>query len=195
MPLVILEYPITVVARTGKPAFKNTPFNGVGIAVKEINEQGRIMGRSIEFIEIDNQSTALGSKIAAQKAVNKKVIAVIVARWSSHPLAIAQICQAGKNPVISPYSNNPQVTRVGDFIFRVCYIDRFQGAVKASFSLRHLNAMKAEILINTDSIYSEGLANYFADHYRKQGGEILFEENYLDKAADFVFLVDKIKLQ
>ena len=183
-----------IFAKTGKAAFKNTPFNGVRMAVKEINQQGGIMGRPIELFEIDNQSTALGSKIAAQKAVKTNVIAVIGASWSSHSQAIAQVCQAEKIPMISPYSTNPQVTRVGDFIFRVCYIDPFQGAVMASFSLRHLNAKTAGIFINADSKYSEGLAKYFADHYRNQGGEILFEGNYLDKATDFVFLVDKIKL-
>jgi branched-chain amino acid transport system substrate-binding protein len=181
-----------VFAKTGKAALGNTPFNGVRMAVNELNQRGGILGKSIELFELDNQSTALGSKLAAQKAVKANVIAVFGASWSSHSQAMAPICQTAEIPMLTPYSTNPQVTLVGNYIFRICYIDPFQGRVMANFSYQYLKAKTAGVLINADSKFSEGLAEHFIQNYKKLGGRILFEENYLDKTANFEILVKKI---
>ena len=184
----------SIFAKTGKATSGNaTALNGIRFAVEELNQQGGILGKQIELIELDNKSTALGSKVAAKKAVKSNVITVFGANWSSHSLAMAPVFQVAKIPMISPYSTNIQVTLVGDYIFRICYTDPFQGRVMASFAFRDLKAKTAGVLINANSKYSEGLAQFFIQNYKKQGGRVLFEENYLELAADFSFLIKKIK--
>ncbi len=179
---------------TGKAALDNAmALNGIRFAVEELNQQGGVLGKQLELLEFDNKSTALGSRIAAKKAVKAGVVTVFGANWSSHSLAMAPIFQAAGIPMISPYSTNPQVTLVGDYIFRICYIDPFQGRIMASFAIQDLNARSAGVLVNANSTFSEGLADYFIRSYRQLGGKILFVANYLDKTADFRPLLDQIK--
>ena len=183
-----------IFAKTGKAALDNAmALNGVRFAVEELNQQGGILGKQIKLIELDNKSTALGSKFAAEKAVKANVIIVFGANWSSHSLAMAPVFQAAKIPMISPCSTNPQVTLVGDYIFRICFIDPFQGRVMASFAFQDLKAKTAAVLINANSKFSEGLAKYFVQNYKKDGGKILFEGNYLEQTVNFSFLINKIK--
>jgi len=183
-----------IFAKTGKTALYNTPaLDGIRFAIKELNLQGGVLGKQLELLEFDNQSTALGSKIAAKKAVQSKVIIVFGASWSSHSIAMAPVFQTAKIPMISPLSTNPEVTLVGDYIFRICFIDSFQGKVMAKFALQDMKAKTAGVLINANSKYSEGLAQYFVQNYQNQGGKILFKEHYLDKTADFTPVMEKIK--
>ncbi len=185
----------TILSKTGQAAQSNISTQvGIRLAVEELNQQGGVLGKTIELIELDNQSTAIGSKIAAQKAVREGVVCVLGANWSSHSLAMAPVLQEARIPMISPYSTNPQVTEVGDYIFRICFIDSFQGRVMANFAFQDLKAKTAGVLIHADSKYSEGLAQFFVEYFQKQGGKILFEENYLEQAADYSHLVDKIML-
>jgi len=184
-----------IFAKTGKAALDNAnALNGIRFAVEELNQQGGVLGKQVELIELDNKSTAIGSKLAAQKAVKDDVVTVFGANWSSHSLAMAPVLQASETPMISPCSTNPQVTLVGDYIFRICYTDPFQGRVMAGFAFDNLKARTAGVLINANSKFSEGLAQFFVQNYKKKGGKILFEENYLEQTADFSFLVNKIKL-
>lgn len=183
-----------ILSKTGKAALDNkNTLNGIRLAVEELNEKGGLLGKEIELLELDNSSSALGSKLAADKAVKSNVIAVIGANYSSHSQAMAPVLQQAKIPMISPYATSPQVSLVGNYIFRICYIDPFQGRVMANFSFHDLGARKAIVLINANMTYCEGLANYFSYNFKKLGGVILAEENYLDKTADFSFLIEKIK--
>ncbi|MCP4023415.1 MAG: ABC transporter substrate-binding protein [Desulfobacteraceae bacterium] len=166
---------------------------GIRFGVEIINQQGGMLGKKVELIELDNRSTALGSKLAAKKAVNKGVTAVIGSAWSSHSIAMAPVLQAAKIPMISTISTNPQVTLIGDYIFRVCFIDPFQGAVMANFAINDLKAKKAVVLINTGSKYSLGLARVFAEKYQQLGGQILWEGKYLSEATDFSQILEKVK--
>ncbi len=95
--------------------------------------------------------------------------------------------------MISTISTNPQVTLIGDYIFRVCFIDPFQGGVMANFAINDLKASKAVVLINTGNKYSLGLARVFADKYLQLGGRILWEGKYLAKATDFSKILEKVK--
>ncbi len=168
-------------------------YQGIRLAVEEINETGGLSGRQLEVIELDNKSTAVGSKMAAMKAVRLDVAAVIGAAWSSHSLSMAPVLQQAGIPMISPASTNPKVTLAGDHIFRVCFIDPFQGRVMAQFALRDLAAKRAVILTNSSSDYSMGLSDYFRDAFTQDGGSILWEGKYLGKAIDFTDMLSKTK--
>ncbi|MRR14179.1 ethanolamine utilization protein EutJ, partial [archaeon] len=168
-------------------------FSAVQLAVSELNSRGGLLGRTVEAIEFDNLSTALGSRQAAEEAVRAKVIAVIGATWSSHSLGMAPVLQKAGVPMITPVSTNPQVTLAGDFIFRACFIDDFQGDVMAEFALRDLKAKKAVVLTNTGDKYSLGLAAFFMERFSRLGGQILWEGDYIDSAVDFTPQIEKMK--
>ena len=175
-----------VFSKTGIAAIHNAPLiEMVELAVEEINNEGGLLGRPVRLIVLDNKSTPIGSKLAAEEAIRLGAVAVIGAHWSSHSLALAPILQKAGVPMISPGSTNPKVTRIGNCIFRVCFIDSFQGKAMAKFAYTDLNAKKAVVLKNIDEEYSVKLAEYFMNAYQQIGGTILLDGNYRGKAVDF----------
>ncbi len=166
-------------------------FIGAKLAVDELNNNGGLLGKKIEIVEIDTQSTAIGSAAAAKEAVRLGVNAVIGLPWSSHSLAAAPILQDAKIPMISPSATNPDVTLVGDYIFRACFTDPFQGTVMANFAIKDLKAENAVMLTNTSRAYSIGLASFFQIQFLELGGEVLSEEEYLGDETDFSQIITK----
>jgi branched-chain amino acid transport system substrate-binding protein len=172
--------------RVDKPEFL-----GIRQAVEELNQQGGLLGRRILLLEYDDKSTSLGCRTAARQAVKDGCIAAIGSSWSSLSMAIARVFQAEKIPMISPTSTNPDVTLVGDYIFRACFIDSFQGSVMADFARTDLSAKTAVVLTNTSESYCIGLAKFFISHFTLSGGQILWEGDYLAVATDFNHLLKK----
>ncbi|CAN2047513.1 branched-chain amino acid transport system substrate-binding protein [Candidatus Magnetomoraceae bacterium gMMP-1] len=184
-----------VFAKTGTAAPGNLRyFMAVRFAVGKINEQGGLLGKKIELIEFDDQSKVFGARFAAKKAVKVGVIAVIGASNSSKATAMANILQQARIPMITPTATNPEVTLVGDYIFRACFIDPFQSIVAVNFAMKNLNAKKVAVLTNTGSKYSMELAKMFIEDFRKHGGKILWEGEYLKEATNFRFLLEKLKM-
>ncbi|MCP4112704.1 MAG: ABC transporter substrate-binding protein, partial [Desulfobacteraceae bacterium] len=122
----------SIYALTGQAAEGNADsVLGVCIGVEEINKQGGIIGKKINLLVFDNLSTPIGSNIAAEKAAEAEVTAILGASWSSQSIAIAKVAQSRRIPMLSNYSTNPNVTKIGKYIFRVCFTDDFQGSVMA----------------------------------------------------------------
>ncbi len=92
---------------------------------------------------------------------------------------------AGTSPLVSPASTNPDVTKVGDYIFRVCFIDPFQGLVGAKFARENLKIKKAAVLRDVKNDYSVGLADVFVTEFKKMGGEIVGDVSYQSGDIDF----------
>ncbi len=164
---------------------------GVRAGVKEINERGGILGEKIDLLVFDNLSTPIGSSIAAERAAEAGVAAIIGASWSSHSIAAAKVAQARRIPMISDVSTNPRVTRTGAYIFRVCYTDDFQGDVMARFARRDLKAASAHIFTDLASDYSLTLSRIFREKFEQSGGKILGEAAYKHTHKMF----DKLILQ
>ncbi len=159
--------------------------NGVQLAAEEINKAGGVLGRKIKLIVEDDQSKPGQPSTAVNKLIQSdKVSAVIGEIASSRSLEAAPICQAAKIPMVSPGSTNPTVTQSGDYIFRVCFIDPFQGTVMAKFALDTLHAKKVAILSDVTSDYSKGLAQYFTEYVKSHGGEIVIERSYSGGGKD-----------
>jgi len=179
--------PVTGIADlTSRPLINTARF-----AVNEINQTGGVLRTHIKLVEFDNQSTPLGSKFAAEKAVKAGVIAVIGAIRSSNSIAMAKILQNAKIPMISPTSTNPALTLEGNYIFRVCFVDTFQGKVMANFAFDDLNAKETVVLTNTENRYCTGLAASFIKEFKNLSGNILWEGDYLEKISNFDSLVRK----
>lgn len=175
-----------IYAVSGLAAEHNRPsIRGAELAATVINASGGLLGRPLELIILDNHSTPLGAKQAAEEAVSRGVSAVVGPVWSSHSLAAAPVLQAVGIPMVTPMSTNPQVTAVGDCIFRVCYTDYFQGRVMARFAREELKAARAAVLSIVDEDYSLELGQVFAAAFAELGGAVVWQGGYRAKAVDF----------
>ena len=159
---------------------------GTLLAIETINAAGGVLGKQLELITEDTQSKAGESGTAVRKLISRdKVVAILGEVASSRSLEGAPVAQAARVPMVSPASTNPQVTEVGDYIFRVCFIDPFQGPVMAKFALNTLKAKRIGLMVSTSSAYSVGLAKYFREAYTAGGGEIVAEQKYQEGEKDF----------
>jgi branched-chain amino acid transport system substrate-binding protein len=138
-----------------------------------------VLGKKIDLITEDDQSQAGQPATVVRKLISSDdCVAILGEVASSRSLEAAPICQENKIPMVSPASTNPKVTGVGDYIFRVCFIDPFQGTVMANFARKTLKLKTAAILKEASSDYSVGLARYFKQGFTADGGKIVGEENY-----------------
>lgn len=167
-------------------SFGQSTKNGIELAFSEINAAGGVAGKKLEMIFEDDQGTPALAKTVVSKLINQdKVQAVLGEVASTNSLAAAPVAQEARIPMITPSSTNPQVTAVGDYIFRVCFIDPFQGAVMAKFAANTLNAKTAVVMGDVSSDYSKGLTEFFEREFVKLGGKILANQSYAQKDQDF----------
>jgi branched-chain amino acid transport system substrate-binding protein len=180
---------------TGKEAaFGQSSHKGTALAIEELNAAGGLLGRKLELITEDNRSTAGESVTIAKKLITRdKVVALLGEVASGRSLEAAPIAQANRIPMISPSSTNPKVTESGDYIFRVCFIDPFQGKLLASFAQRTLKAEKVAIFSDVSAPYSVGLAQYFREPFEAAGGKIVSEQKYSGGDKDFSAQLTAIK--
>lgn len=170
----------------GTATFGKSTQKGIEMALEEVNKTGGIQGKPVRIVVEDDQSKPEEAATAVKKLVNQdKVLVVLGEVASSRSLAGAPICQEAKVPMITPASTNPKVTQVGDFIFRVCFIDPFQGEVMAKFARNTLKASKAAILKDIKNDYSVGLAQFFTETFKNLGGTVIAEESYSEGDIEF----------
>jgi len=166
--------------------FGKSAYNGVLMAADEINQSGGINGRRIDVvIEDDKGSPEEAARLAAKLIDQDKVVAIIAGGTSGNSRAAAPKAQASHVPLISPSSTDPAVTQTGDYIFRACFVDTFQGEVMARFAVNTIKAQKAAILFDFNSPYGRGLTDYFKLSFAKLGGRIVSEQSYAQGDADF----------
>jgi branched-chain amino acid transport system substrate-binding protein len=180
---------------TGTTAtFGQSTDNAVKMAFDEVNAAGGVLGKKLKLFVEDDQSKPEEAATAATKLVNQNhVVALLGEVSSSRSLAAAPIAQAAQIPMVSPSSTNPRVTQVGDYIFRVCFTDPFQGAVMAKFAHDTLKLRKVAILVDVRNDYSVGLQTFFRQHFKSQGGEVVAEQSYSEGDSDFHAQLTQIK--
>jgi branched-chain amino acid transport system substrate-binding protein len=166
---------------------------GVRMAVEEINWKGGLLGRRLELLEIDNLGTPIGSKRAALKAVRNAVAAIVGAAFSTHSIAVAKVAQDHGVPMVTNVSTNPRVTRIGDYIFRVCFNDRVQGDVMGRFAREDLGARTVVTVFDMNSDYSMGLSRTFERAFSAAGGALLASLPYKTMQPNFRDLADRIR--
>jgi len=166
--------------------FGQSAINGVLMAASEVNQAGGINGRQIDVvIEDDKGSPEEAARLTAKLIDRDKVVAIIAGGTSGNSRAAAPKAQASHIPMISPSSTDPAVTQMGNYIFRACFVDTFQGEVMATFASNTLKAKKAAILFDFNSAYSKGLTDYFKLSFARLGGSIVSEQTYTQGDADF----------
>ena len=159
---------------------------GFVLAFEQINAEGGILGQKIELVSEDDESKPGQSATAVRKLITQdKVLAILGDATSSATLEAAPIAQTDKIPMITPTATNPRITEVGDFIFRVCFLDEFQGRVLARFAREKLKAQRIFTLTDVKQDYSVDLLKFFKDEFTKLGGTIVGEQSYSTGDIDF----------
>ncbi|HEY0073977.1 MAG TPA: ABC transporter substrate-binding protein [Abditibacteriaceae bacterium] len=175
-------------------AFGTSTRDGIALAVDEANKAGGLLGKKIQIQLEDNNGKPDETTSRVKKLINQdNVLAVLGEVASSRSKMGAQVCQAAGVPMITPTSTNPNVTQVGDYIFRTCFIDPFQGTICARFAAQNLKAKRVAILTDTANAYSVGLTDFFKKEFVKNGGQIVAEENYKAKDQQFGSQLNNIK--
>ena len=178
----------------GTATFGQSTHNGILLAFTEVNGAGGVLGKKLKVLTEDDQSKPEEAATAATKLISQnRVVALIGEVASSRSLAAAPIAQSNKVPMISPSSTNPRVTQVGDYIFRVCFIDPFQGSVMAKFVANTLKLKRVAILYDVRNDYSVGLRNFFTEKFKGLGGQIIGEQSYSEGDSDFRAQLTQLK--
>ena len=190
-PIRIGEY----ASITGKEAsLGQSSHNGTVMAIDDLNAAGGVLGRPLLLITEDTQSKPGESATAAKKLISRdKVVALLGEVASSRSLEAAPVAQLAKVPMISPASTNPKVTETGNYIFRTCFIDPFQGPVMAKFAQEKLRAKRVALIVSNSSAYSIGLAKFFREAFTANGGTIVLEQKYAEGDKDFKAQLTAIK--
>ncbi|MBV9130749.1 MAG: ABC transporter substrate-binding protein [Verrucomicrobia bacterium] len=171
-----------------------TCHQGIQLAINQANSSGGVLGKKIDLLTEDNQSQPGQTSTIVRKFVAQdKVIAIIGDLTSSATLEGGPIAQAAKIPMVTPLATNPKVTEIGDYIFRICFIDEFQGRVMARFALENLKSKKAGILTDTKQDYSVGLSGFFKGAFVNGSGEVVREQSYSSGDTDFRAQLTSIK--
>ena len=166
--------------------------NASKLAFEEINANGGILGKKVEFIVYDEKGDSTEAVTAYNRLVDDGVVALIGDITSKPTLAVAEIAAQDNMPMITPTGTQYNITEAGPNVFRVCFTDPYQGVVLANFAQQKLNAKTAAILVNNSSDYSDGIAKSFAEEAGKLGITIVGKEGYADGDKDFKAQLTKI---
>ncbi len=172
---------------TGNTAtFGQSVHSGAVLAIDEINTSGGVIGKKINLITEDDQSKTEDAAAAVHKLIDRdQVIALLGEVASGRSKAGGPIAQSAHVPMISPASTNEDVTKIGDYIFRICFVDSYQGQSMARFALNSLGKKRAALLEDMKQDYSVGLAKSFRETFAKSGGQIVSEQSYASGDKDF----------
>jgi branched-chain amino acid transport system substrate-binding protein len=172
---------------TGTTAnFGISSVNGIKLAADEINAAGGINGKQVELLVQDDRSDASEAATIVTKFVTQDQVHGIIGEVaSSRSIAAAPIAQNAKIPMLTPSSTNPEVTKKGNFIFRSCFIDPYQGAAIAQFAAKTLGAKTAAIMVDRKNDYSTGLEKVIGATFAKFGGKIVATQSYQEGDQDF----------
>jgi len=176
----------SIFAKTGPGAEENSPnYRMVMLAARQINAGGGLLGRPVEVLEFDTGSSALGARQAAMAAIEARVAAVVGPSWSSQAMAMGPVLQEAGIPMLGSTTTAPEVTEIGDFIFRVCYTDALQASALAGFAYDELKARRAIVVTIAGDVYSEGLSAGFIERFAARGGKVEAQLRYLQNAMNF----------
>ncbi|MHC1790558.1 ABC transporter substrate-binding protein [Solidesulfovibrio sp.] len=176
---------------TGQNAFGGQlELEGVQMAAKE---NPTVLGKKIELFVVDNKSDKVESANAVKRLIEKeKVQAIIGTYGSSLAMAGGEVSEKAGIPQVGTSCTNPLVTQGKKYIFRVCFIDPYQGAGAATYAYKTLGLKKAAMLVDVANDYSVGLSKYFNKSFTKLGGQVVSTLNYQSGDQDFTAQLTKI---
>lgn len=168
--------------------------NGVEMAIAEINAAGGINGKQVVLVSEDDEGNAEKTVNAYKKLTTKDNVKFIVGSLTSGcTAAITSLAQAQKVLMIAPAATMESITDAGDYIFRACFIDPFQGTVGGKFAAENLGKKNAAVLYDIANDYSVGLYENFTKSFTAAGGKVVAAESYTTDDKDFNAQLTKIK--
>jgi branched-chain amino acid transport system substrate-binding protein len=167
---------------------------GMELALDEVNAAGGAKGRPLKVLYEDDKSNSLEANNKVLQLIDRdKVVALIGEVASSRSKAGGIVANRAKIPMITPSSTNPDVTKVGPFVFRVCFTDDKQGQAGADFIVDKLAKKRIGLLYATDDLYSSGLAEEFKKELSAKGGDLVKEKGFLKKETNFTTYLNELK--
>ncbi|QNK40805.1 ABC transporter substrate-binding protein [Caproicibacter fermentans] len=174
-------------------AFGQSGQKALQLLEDQVNADGGINGQKLTFVFVDDEGKPATAATVGKKLIdNDKVVAIVGPLTSNCALSLAPIAQQYKIPMVTGTGTNEKVTKVGDFIFRTCFIDPFQGKVVAKLASSDLKAQTAAMLYDNGNDYSKGLAQNFQKSFEANGGKVVSSETYLTGDKDFNAQLTKI---
>lgn len=168
---------------------------GADLAVGEINSAGGVLGQPIDLIVEDNGSKAGETATIFRKFVSQdKVAAILGDLTSSATMEGAPIAQDAKIPMLTPSATNVAITKVGNYIFRSCFVDPFTGRIMAKFALDQLKAKQAIVLTDVKQDYSIGLTEAIRQYFVANGARILTELSYSSGDTNFRTQLTEVRM-
>ncbi|GCF93401.1 branched-chain amino acid ABC transporter substrate-binding protein [Enterococcus florum] len=165
------------------------------LAVEQINADGGILDKQVEFVSKDNKSdNNEAASVAANLTTKDEVVAVVGPATSGAVKATLPNLTKAKIPGVTPSGTDDAITKQGDnvqpYIFRACFQDSFQGVVLAKYAQENMQAQKAVIFGDNASDYADGLTKAFKKTYE---GEIVAEEKFTAGDKDYQAMLTKVK--
>jgi len=182
---------------SGQVAFYGTESrDGAILAIEQTNAAGGVLGKNLALLAEDDEGNGEKAVNAFTKLTTRDKVSIILgSSTSGATMAMTPLAQSNKVVLISPSATNIDVTKPGDFIFRACFIDPFQGVVGADFAYDNLNSRRAAILYDAGADYNTGLAESFRNQFKARGGQIVADEAYQTGDVDFNAQVTRIRAQ
>jgi branched-chain amino acid transport system substrate-binding protein len=175
--------------------FGNSSVQGLHLAVDQINASGGVLGGPIALVVEDNGSKAGETATIVRKLISQdKVAAILGDLTSSATMEGAPLAQAAKIPMLTPSATNIAITKIGDYIFRSCFVDPFTGRIMARFALDQLKAKRAIVLTDVKQDYSVGLTDAIREYFGKSGGSISAELSYSSGDTNFRTQLTQVRL-
>ncbi len=175
----------------GVAAYGQGSWQGVQVAR---DMKPTILGKKVELVLVDDKSDKIEAANAVTRLVEKeKVVAIIGSSISGNTMAGGPIAEKAGVPIVSPTATNPLVTQGKKYIFRVCFIDPFQGEMAAKYAYETLKKRKAALIIDKAQDYCVGLADFFEKSFTKLGGQIVAKTYCQTGDKDFTAQMSAIK--
>ncbi|RZA06403.1 MAG: ethanolamine utilization protein EutJ, partial [Proteobacteria bacterium] len=125
---------------TGETAtFGQSSKHGVDLAQEQFNAAGGLNGKKIEVITYDTQSKPEEASSVVTKLITQDNVVALIGEVASRlSLVAGDKAMQFKTPMITHASTNPDVTKKGEYVFRICFMDSYQGEVIAKFAADNL---------------------------------------------------------
>jgi len=173
---------------TGINASLDVPsFKGAQVAVKYLNEQGGVLGKQLEFINIDGKSDPVTVGNAAIELIDRGARVIIPPCDFDLGSPGSREAQAAGLVGISPGASDPLYSSwsLGDKQFTLSMWNTTMGAVAADYAVKEKGWKTAYVVTDQIISYTKSLSKYFIEQFKADGGEILFEDTYTNGDNNF----------
>jgi branched-chain amino acid transport system substrate-binding protein len=169
------------------------------LAVRQANARGGLrigQGRAkVDLLVEKDPNSPEGALDAARKLLSlDRVVAIIGPQFSGNAIPVARLAESSRIVMVAPMSTNPETTAGKSYVFRIPYLDTFQGFVLARFARETLRSVRAAVLYDVAGDYNRTLAEEFRRAYEARGGTVTSFETYTtDRNTDYSVQLQRIR--